>query len=137
MPRPASRTLESAVEREAVQAAIRELGLEVVKMKVRTWPDRMFLIPGGRPLFIELKNPHDGKLSAGQKLRVYRLMRDGYDVEIHDNVAEVLDSLRQHINQDSYGRRKNLDKQGLLPSNASMAEVSRYIATVDKRLNKG
>ena len=132
MPRPNSRTLESAVEREAVQTALQQMGIEVVKMKARTWPDRMFLIPGGRPLFVELKNPHDGRLSAGQKLRVYRLLRDGYDVEIHDNATYLLESLAARLDAAKYAKRTDL-----LPSNASMADVERYIATVDRRITKG
>lgn len=132
MPRPNSRTLESAVEREAVQAALQRIGIEVVKMKVRTWPDRMFLIPGGRPLFVELKNPHDGRLSAGQKLRVYRLLRDGYDVEIHDNATYLLEALEARVDAAKFDKRTDL-----LPSNASMADVERYIATVDRRITKG
>lgn len=50
---------ESSVESGTVSDALR-LGVISLKMASRTdtgWPDRVFLLPGGRPLFIEFKRP--------------------------------------------------------------------------------
>lgn len=58
-------------------------------------PDRVFLIPGGRPLFIEFKR-------AGEDPRPKQdwwhdiLRQLGYQVEVHDNADEALKSIEKY-----------------------------------------
>lgn len=50
------------------------------------WPDVLFLIPGGRPLFIEFKAT--GKKPTAKQRKKIRLLRDeGYDVAVCDTIA--------------------------------------------------
>lgn len=52
------------------------------------WPDVLFLIPGGRPLFIEFKAP--GKPpTPKQRARIDHLVVAGYDVEVCDNIEDA------------------------------------------------
>lgn len=49
------------------------------------WPDVLFLIPGGRPLFIEFKKPGE-KPTAKQRIKIALLEEAEYDVEVHDTI---------------------------------------------------
>src|SRR5690606_35937510 len=54
------RILERDVERPVAHRALQELGVFSIKIAAAQetgYPDRLFLIPGGRPLFIEFKRP--------------------------------------------------------------------------------
>lgn len=60
------------------------------------WPDRMFLIPGGRPVFIEFKR----KGEKPRKLQEHRhktLRGLGYYVYSYDSVGESVITLRYHL----------------------------------------
>ena len=61
-------------------------GVISLKLALRydaAWPDRLFLIPGGRPLFIEFKREGDD-LRVLQEHRRATLKTLSYDVESHD-----------------------------------------------------
>ncbi len=45
------------------------------------WPDVLFLIPGGRPLFIEFKKP-GAEPTAKQRIKIAILEEAGYDVAV-------------------------------------------------------
>lgn len=88
--------LESYIERTACRR-IADLGVRNIKLaKVRGWPDRLFLIPGGKPLFIEFKRP-------GAKPRKFQshihaiLRRLGYKVEIHDDATQAVEAVRRAL----------------------------------------
>lgn len=51
------------------------------------WPDDLFLIPGGVPLFLEAKAPGE-KPSKKQDLKIKYLRDDGYNVNWYDSVEE-------------------------------------------------
>jgi hypothetical protein len=83
--------LEAEIEDEVCKQAL-ELGVTNAKLKSpssRGYPDRIFFIPGGKPIFIEFKRP-DGKLSRGQLIILRRLRHYGYRVEVCDNVKEAI-----------------------------------------------
>ena len=64
---PVLKQLESAIEARAV-AKIKKLGVMSRKMNgmgYRGWPDRLFILPGGKSVFIEFKRP-GGTLTALQ-----------------------------------------------------------------------
>lgn len=73
---------EAVIERRAVEHA-RRLGIDAIKLNLqgrRGWPDRLFLFPRGRPLFIEFKR---GSRTAPRKLQALihaRLRKLGYRV---------------------------------------------------------
>jgi len=92
-------TLELDIEEEACNQAL-DLGVINVKMKAagnRGWPDRLFLIPGGRPLFIEFKRPEDGELSKNQVVIIRRLRYYGYQVEICDTVEQAISFIKARL----------------------------------------
>lgn len=89
------------LERDVVNAARRhakKLGVRSIRMYfgpgVRvSFPDEMFLIPGGRPLLIEFKAPGK-KPTPKQAAEIAQLRKEGYDVEVCDSAEkfkEVLD----------------------------------------------
>ena len=94
---------ESAIEGQACKRVKQWLGVLSVKLNVkgaRGWPDRMFLLPGGAPLFIEFKVP-GARPDPLQDYRMDQLRALGYNVEVHDNadnafraVATALEAAR-------------------------------------------
>ncbi len=85
------------VEDPVVRRALHELGVPSIPVKLVAGsetgrPDQIFLIPGGRPLFIEFKW---GDLTPDPKQTYWhKILRDlGYDVEVHNNVEAALQSI--------------------------------------------
>ena len=89
------RVLETSIEDWVVKQA-GDLGIPCLKLNLkgnRGWPDRIFLIPGGRPLFIEFKRP--GEEPEPLQLHRHRILRKlGYDIEVHDERQAALDAVR-------------------------------------------
>lgn len=65
-------------------------------MGMRSWPDRCFYVPGGKPFFIEFKRVGEEptKLQADT---IADLRRDGYDVEVHDDVEQAKAAIRKRM----------------------------------------
>ena len=91
--------LEKTVEREVCKKALRELGVANMKLAAqgqRGWPDRLFLIPGGRPLLIEFKVPgEEPRPDQESCIKILKLL--GYDVEVHDDEHAALLSIRKAL----------------------------------------
>ena len=89
-------TLEIDIENEACELILTELHVINVKIKpagTNGWPDRLFFVPGGKPLFIEFKRP--GKEARKlQKLIHRRLRHYGYEVQTHDTVQGAFDAVQ-------------------------------------------
>lgn len=51
-------------------------------------PDRIVILPGMRPVFVELK-AESGKLSALQKVQIKRLLDMGQDVKVLKGIREA------------------------------------------------
>lgn len=85
-------TKESAIERTACRKVRETYGVSSIKLLSQGstgLPDRLFLVPGGRPLFIEFKRP-GGELSAKQQYVCGCLRELGYRVNVCDSVDQVL-----------------------------------------------
>ena len=83
--------LETKIELQACDLIFGNLGIGSLKVNVRGntgWPDRIFWVPGGKPLIIEFKTP-DGELSPKQKYHIERLKKDGYNVEVCDDAIDA------------------------------------------------
>src|SRR5208283_3779262 len=83
----ARRPLETSVERRVARDALALYGVVSFKLTLRHnagWPDRVFLVPGGRPLFIEFKRP-DEPPNPLQWHRIDTLRGLGYDTEVRDS----------------------------------------------------
>lgn len=74
--------LESTIERRMCQA-LKSRGAIPVKMQdsVSGLPDRVVLLPGGRVVWVELKQEH-GRLSEIQKKMIERLRALGHEVHV-------------------------------------------------------
>lgn len=89
---------EKAIEARVCKRALEELGVPNLPVKLVAgattgWPDRIFLLPGGRPLFIEMKDPEKGVVSPKQHL-IHKMLRDlGYEVQVHDNEQEAVTAI--------------------------------------------
>lgn len=83
--------LESAIEKEANRLILSWLGIKSIKLQVKGWPDRMYLVPNGRVFFIEFKRPNGGRLSNAQKHRIGELKLLGHDVEVIDDAIRALE----------------------------------------------
>lgn len=92
--------LESAIEQPVVRWA-RSIGILVTKLQGignRSFPDRIFWIPGGRPLLIEFKAPGK-KPTCLQKLTIERLRQAGYAVEVCDSQAQARQAIQSRLAQ--------------------------------------
>ena len=84
--------LESSIEHDTWTKA--EAYWSVVSSKLVTpgqtgWPDRIFWLPGGKPLLIEFKQAGE-EAEVLQKHR-HKVLRDlGYDVHVCDSVQSAL-----------------------------------------------
>lgn len=66
------------------------------------WPDTMILLRGGRPLFIEFKQP--GKRpTAKQEERINWLKNNGYRVEVFDDADEAITHIQRLREEDAPG----------------------------------
>lgn len=83
-------------ESQTIQSALRfakHHRIEYIRMAFRPgvavgWPDFLFLIPGGNPLFIEFKA--SGKRpTAMQARRIAQLRNLGYEVTVCDNPEDA------------------------------------------------
>jgi hypothetical protein len=63
----------------------------------------MFLLPSGRPLFIEFKRPGE-KPRPLQNSKIKILSKLGYDVETHDTYLTAVLSIEKKL-QDAYPRK--------------------------------
>jgi len=89
--------LESTIERKFVDRVREEFNIETLKLELRHnagWPDRLLLIPGGRPLFIEFKRPGED-LGTLQRYRHDVLRELGYEVRTFDRVSSAMLYVRQ------------------------------------------
>ena len=94
-------TLEIDIEEAACKAALK-LGVTSIKIKradQKGWPDRLFLIPGGAPLFIEFKTPV-GVLSPHQVFKITRLESLGYAVAVCDTVEDAVREIKEILNRE-------------------------------------
>jgi hypothetical protein len=82
----ARRRLEIDIETDCVNiaaaAGVPSSKLEKVK---RSWPDRAFWIPGGRPWIVEFKRP--GETPEPQQAERIEMLRElGYPVDVIDSI---------------------------------------------------
>lgn len=91
--------LETKIENRACEIAKNELGIASIKLNVSGntgIPDRLFLIPGGKPLFIEFKRP-GGVVSAKQKFWIKLLTKLKFKVKVCDSVEEAIKNIKEEM----------------------------------------
>lgn len=93
------RVLESAIEASIV-ARVAKLWPECIALKLngggrRGFPDRLFLFPRGRAVFVEVKRP--GETARRLQDHVHGTLRDlGYAVGVFDNVDGAIEWISEH-----------------------------------------
>lgn len=88
-----------------VKTEAENIGVESIKVGHSGWPDRLYLIPGGRPFWIEHKRA--GHLGMARQLwRIKRLHDLGYDAEIIDDRHEALRAIREKMEAAQVPRQR-------------------------------
>jgi len=86
---------ESKIEADACRLVYEYLGVKNLKLKVpgqTGLPDRLFWIPGGKPLLIEFKRPGE-EPEAKQDNVIEELRTLGYEVQVYDNAADAFQAV--------------------------------------------
>ena len=100
--------------------------LKVNPLWAAGWPDRVFFIPGGKPLIIEFKRP-GGKTSKRQDEIIAELIKDGYDVQVVDNKEEGKALIRARLEANGIHEEGN----PVAPRKSSKRAVPRSRAAKD------
>ena len=101
------------IEKPVQRRALRELLVPCIPIKLiegseTGWPDGLFLIPGGKPLWIEFKWP--GENPDLKQEYMHELLRNlGYEVETHTDVEGALAAIRAACER-ALGKRKNNER---------------------------
>lgn len=85
--------LEKDVEAAFVRG-LKKRGLKSVKLNVqgqRGWHDRLVLIPGGRPVFMELKRPGAGLTGSQPEIHAFLEGLGGYHQHVCDDATKALE----------------------------------------------
>lgn len=100
---PATKDEKKLLEVKHVQgptvAWARKNGCRAVKVQGpgnRSQPDYMFLIPGGRPFFIEFKRPGEVPTEL-QTHTIHEYVYDGYDIEVHDSKVSAIKAILERL----------------------------------------
>lgn len=82
---------EERIEYETIQLVWFHLGIKGSKIKTpgdTSYPDRLFWLPGGKPLLIEFKVP--GGDPEPKQDHIHDWLRElGYEVQVHDNAIDA------------------------------------------------
>ena len=90
---------EATIERRIRERALRELGVFVPKLVVpgeTGFPDRFALVPGGRPVFMEIKRP-GRQPDPKQDYWLERLRKLGYYASWFDDVDMALEEIQRRM----------------------------------------
>lgn len=96
---------EGKIESRVAEEALRQYGVFSIKIKSaqeRGYPDRLFLIPGGRGLFIEFKRG-TSQLDRYQQMIHERLIYAGYDVQVHTRYERALGAVAAAVKKATVG----------------------------------
>jgi hypothetical protein len=95
------RVLESQIERAACEKIRDKLGITCIKLVTpgaTGYPDRLFWIPGGKPLLIEFKRP--GEPPDPIQIHIHAQLRDlGYYVIVCDSVESAMHVVQNALTQ--------------------------------------
>ena len=62
----------------------------------RGWPDQMYMIPGGRPFYIEFKRK--GEVPRELQKYIHGILKErGYDVEVHDDSEQAICAIQKRL----------------------------------------
>jgi hypothetical protein len=87
---------ESKIERKVCSVLLLKHGIPNVKLGFDGWPDRMYLLPKGKAVFIEFKSL-SGRLMPRQAYRIKCLTKWGYPAIACDDVDEAVAFVLGHL----------------------------------------
>jgi len=90
---------ESKIEQAACRKILQRYGIKSIKLtpsQSTGYPDRLFFMPGGRPLFIEFKRPGE-QLRPKQRYIMRQLQKLGYNVHVCDSDQDAIKVVRNCI----------------------------------------
>jgi hypothetical protein len=90
---------EAQIEQIACSRILNKFGITSVKLtptQSTGYPDRIFWLPGGKPLMIEFKRPGE-KLRAKQEHVIGQLRTLGYDVKICVSPKQAVDTVEVEL----------------------------------------
>ena len=125
-------SVEVKIEERAVELAA-ALGVTGLKLNVKSntgWPDRMFLIPGGHPFFIEFKQPGE-EPEPRQRVVHAHLAYLQYDCETHDNAEEAAAAIKARLDSAVKGGWRHSTDQAAAALDA--ARISKESGKVPPR----
>lgn len=86
---------ETKIELDACRLIYQNLGIQGSKLKILGedgYPDRIFWIPGGKPLLIEFKQP--GEIPEPKQQHVHDfLISLGYNVQVHTSDVDAFQAV--------------------------------------------
>ena len=106
--------LESKIEEKTCALVWKHLGIKNSKFVTpgdTGYPDRIFWIPGGKPLLIEFKRPGQ-KVRQKQKYIHGQLKKLGYQVEVHEDAIRAFQAVIKAVDSTQLSKesRKILDR---------------------------
>lgn len=99
------KTLETQIEQQACRQILLKHGIKSIKLtptQATGYPDRLFFIPGGKPLLIEFKRPGEAPRPK-QRHIIQWLKKLGYQVAVCDSVESATMVVRRIITRLSLG----------------------------------
>lgn len=101
-------TLEKKIERDVCDEVKEQLGVLGVKFTTpgrKGYPDRIFFIPGGKPLLIEFKR--DGEDPEPYQAYIHEILRGlSYEVQVHDNFDTAISAVRTALESATQSARR-------------------------------
>lgn len=91
--------LEVAIEDAACTLCLEQLGVRSIKLNLTGntgWPDRLFFIPGGRPLLIEFKQPGETPEPRQRLIHAF-LSYNNYDIETHTTTQGAVQAVTARL----------------------------------------
>lgn len=96
-----------------VTRALKEYGVESIKLNLRgrrSYPDRLFFIAGGKPLFLELKRP--GKRPTPGQADIHLGLRaKGYEVQWADNFEDAMSFISMSVKRAAFVAKQNRERE--------------------------
>lgn len=103
---------EKEIENKVCKFVWENLGIKASKLSIigdTSFPDRIFWVPGGKPIFIEFKAPKEKPKIKQSKTHTY--LRDlNYNVEVFDNARAAILHILETLESEtlSISKRKIL-----------------------------
>lgn len=107
-------TSEYKIEKKACALVVAHLGVVGSKLKIQGsagYPDRIFWLPGGKPLLIEFKMP--GEKPRPIQLEIHKKLKKlGYNVQVHDNEIDAFQAVIDAVDTSQLSKKskKILDR---------------------------